>query len=126
MDRRISGYYAGETDMAVHGQERRRHKRLKLECPVSFFTRGGKVVTKGRSLDISDGGTFVSVPVEAIDKIQGRLNLTFSIPRSTENTYMLEDFASQANVLRRQPLVDENLAGVAMTFANPIHLALEV
>jgi len=112
--------------MAVQGQERRRHKRLKLGCPVSFFTRGGKVVTKGKSSDISDGGTFVSVPVEAIDRLQGRLNLTFSIPRSTENTYMLEDFACQADVLRRQPLVDENLVGVAMAFANPIHLTLEV
>ena len=126
MDRRISGYCAGETDMAVQGQEQRRHKRLKLGCPVSFFTRGGKVVTKGKSLDISDGGTFVSVPIETIDQLQGRLNVTFSVPRSTENTYMLEDFACQADILRQQPLVDENLAGVAMAFANPIHLALEV
>ena len=112
--------------MASERQERRQHSRLKAGCPVSVFTRSGELVAKGRSLDISDGGAYVSVPAEAIDRIQGRVNLTFSIPRSTENTYMLEDFACQADVLRSQPLVDDNLAGVAMAFAHPIHLILEV
>ena len=99
---------------------------MKAGCPVSVFTRSGEFVAKGRSLDISDGGAYVSVPAEAIDRIQGRVNLTFSIPRSTENTYMLEDFACQADILRQQPLVDESLAGVAIAFTTPMNLGLKV
>ena len=112
--------------MADERQERRRHNRLKLECPVSFFTRNGQAAAKGKSLDISDGGTFVSLPAKHADRLKGRVNLTFSIPRSTENTYMLEDFACQADVLRRQPLVDKSLAGVAVAFTRPMDLGLEV
>lgn len=112
--------------MASERQERRRHSRLKAACPVSVFTRSGELVAKGRSLDISDGGAYVSVPAEAIDRIKGRVNLTFAVPRSTENTYMMEDFACQADILRQQPLVDKNLAGVAIAFTDPIDLGLEV
>ncbi|MBL7133910.1 MAG: PilZ domain-containing protein [Phycisphaerae bacterium] len=112
--------------MADERRERRRYNRLMLECPISFFTRSGQVAAKGKSLDISDGGTFVSVPVEQVHQLQGKVNLTFSIPRSTENTYMLEDFACQAHILRRQPLVDESFAGVALAFTSPMDLGLEV
>ena len=112
--------------MTDQRQQRRQHNRVKVESPVTFFTRSGEVAAKGKSVDLSDGGIFVSVPVEEAGKIRGTVNLTFSIPRSTENTYMLEDFACQADVLRQQPLVDKNLAGVAIAFTNPMDLGLEV
>lgn len=112
--------------MTSERQEQRQHSRLKVECPVSFFTRSGELVAKGKSLDMSDGGTYVSVPAKAVDRIKGRVNLTFSIPRSTENTYMLEDFACQADVIRQKPLADKKLAGVAIAFTSPMDLSLEV
>lgn len=112
--------------MTGQRQQRRQHNRVKVECPVTFFTRSGEAAAKGKSVDLSNGGIFVSVPVEEAGDIRGTVNLTFSVPRSTENTYMLEDFACQADILRSQALVDENSTGVAVAFTKPLDLDLEV
>ncbi len=112
--------------MTDQPQQRRQHNRVKVECPVTFFTRSGEVAAKGKSVNLSNGGILVSIPVEEAGKIRGTVNLTFSVPRSTENTYMLEDFACQADILRRQALVGENSTGVAVAFTRPLNLDLEV
>ena len=112
--------------MSAQRQERRRHKRLKLACPVSFLTRGGRLLAKGKSVDLSDGGTFVSVSPAQAKKLNGRVTLTLSVPRSTENTFMLEDFACRAEVVRRQSGSGKRAAGIAIAFTRPLDLALEV
>ena len=53
------------------------------------------------------------------------MTISFAVPRSTANTYMLEDFSAQARVLRHQPLRNADLAGVAVQFVQPIDLGLE-
>lgn len=111
--------------MANKKPERRRSKRLALSCPVKVISEGGKVVAQTKALNISDGGVFLSLPIEALPGCGCTVKLDLSVPRFTPNTYMLEDVTCQAKVLRHQPLVDETLAGAALQFDPPVNLALE-
>ncbi len=111
--------------MAKQDEERREHKRHGLDCPVAVFCRGGQELTRGKTVNISDGGAFVSIPIKPIPDISADVNVTFSVPRTTPNTYMLEEFASPASIIRHQPLVDESLAGLAIRFDRPLELGLE-
>ena len=96
-----------------------------MSFPVSFFDRSGTVIVKGDSIDLSDSGLFVSVPIESMGKLDDKVNLTFSVPRSNDESFMLEDFACQADVVRQQPLTDPTFAGVAVSFERVLDLALE-
>jgi len=40
----------------LHVQERRRHERVALVCPVVLKDKSGRVIFKGRSADISPSG----------------------------------------------------------------------
>ena len=112
----------------MHGtpSEKRQHKRTELA--FSFTLRGGEseVISKTKSLNISDGGALVSVPVDAVPEFGSNLHVCFSVPRKTPNTYMLEDFLCSGRVVRHQPLEDNRLVGVALEFSQPLQLALEV
>ena len=84
------------------------------------------MLARGRTINISDGGALVSIPRDTAPEISANVNARFSVPRSTPNTYMLEQFASSACVVRRQALVDDSRAGVAVRFSKPLKLGLEV
>ena len=118
----------GERDsrMAREGSNRRRHKRTALNCPVTVCDRGGQALAGGDSLNISDGGMLLSIRVEDLPALRTAVNVAFSVPRETPNTFMLEDFASPATVIRHGALVDEARAAVALRFGRPVSLALEV
>ncbi|MBS3734739.1 MAG: PilZ domain-containing protein [Phycisphaerae bacterium] len=105
--------------------ERRSHRRKTLACPVRMFDRGGRPLTNGRTIDLSDGGLFISTSLTAMKTLPRRVNVTVSLPRSTPNTYMLEEVAAGAVVVRQQPMVDEGAAGVALQFERPVELGLK-
>jgi len=107
-------------------EERRKHKRFRIGCPIRFFDRGGKEFTQGKTADISDGGVFAPVPIRFMAEIGQDVNVTISVPRSTPNTYMLEDFASQAKVIRHMAMQDSEHVGLALQFERPLDLAIEV
>ncbi len=107
--------------------ERRRHKRFEIRCPLKILTEAdGDVVTTAGTVNVSDGGVLVCVPIEAIPKCSSALKVSLSVPRKTPNTFMMEDFHSRAKVLREVPFRDDRLAGVAIKFEQPLQLALEV
>jgi hypothetical protein len=58
------------------------------------------------------------------DGVPDEVRLHLSIPRSTPNTFMLEDFATAARILRSEPLADGDGAGIAIQFARPLTLNL--
>ena len=107
-------------------QERRRHKRQPLACPISLTADDGQELAKARTLNISDGGTLLPVPSDAAPPDGARVRVSFSVPRQTANTYMLEDFACGASVVRRQPAESEDERRVALQFEQPLNLGLEV
>lgn len=112
--------------MSQRTSEQRKHRRTEIACPASVFDRSGRLQAKGRTMNLSDGGACVSVPIDRLPRIHDRVNVTFSVPRSTPNTYMLEEFASPADVVRHEPLEDTALVAVAIQFERPMDLALEV
>jgi hypothetical protein len=112
--------------MSRQRPEHRRHKRLRLACPVTVCQSDGQDIGRTRTLNVSNGGALVSLPVDRLPPCGCELRLTVSVPRSTPNTYMLEEFRSGATVVRHQALVDERRAGVAVRFTQPLELALEV
>lgn len=112
--------------MAGHGAERRKHKRHDLRCPIRLFSRGGTQVAGSKTINISDSGAFVPLPLNFLPQATEPLNVAISVPRSTANTYMLEDFACRATVTRHQPVTDKDQMGVALCFVAPLNLAIEV
>ena len=112
--------------MANHPSERRQHKRLELSCPLRIIGSDGEVLAETRTVNICDGGVFLSAPIEALPVCGTEVKLDLSVPRATPNTYMLEKLSCKARILRHQPLLDNRLAGMALQFVPPLQLAIEV
>ena len=112
--------------MARQSREHREHERVELACPIKLYDNGGEVLAQSKTLNISDGGALVSLPLDSLPKIGSKANITLSVPRSTPTTYMLEDFACRGEVIRHQPLVESNFAGLALRFEEPQELGLVV
>jgi hypothetical protein len=108
------------------GIERRRHKRFALLCPARISVNGAEEVL-GKTVNVSDGGLYVVVPASSpLPACRQNLDVTFSLPRATPNTYMLEEVHSTAKVLRRQARKGKRQACVALQFVQPLDLAVEV
>jgi len=105
--------------------ERRRHKRHTLPCCVTFTDADGRIQAEGGSLNISDGGLLVSVPLAEIPRRNSHTRVRVSLPRYTSNTFMLEDIEWEGTVVRHVPLRDDRFAGVAVRFGEPLPLQLE-
>ena len=111
--------------MAAGKSERRKHPRKDLQCPVTLAGQGNQVIARTRSLNISDGGLFMTVPGEATLEVGTVLHVQFALPRSTPNTFMLEPFACDGRVVRRQPAGKGNV-GAALQFSRPLDLQMDV
>ena len=77
---------------------------------------------------MSDGGALLQAPADQELAPGEPVKLLLRVPRSTPNTYMLEDFSSGANVVRRQPAADAAGPGqyLAVRFSEPLSLELAV
>ncbi len=112
--------------MANQTSERRRYRRHELTCPVTIHNPGGEVLFQAKTANISDGGIFVAAPIESLQKLGKKINLSLRLPRSTPNTFIFEDFACHASIVRHEPLTDDAQAGIAMAFAKPLDLQISV
>jgi hypothetical protein len=61
-----------------------------------------------------------------VPRVNERVRVVLAVPRSTPNTYMLEEVSCEATVVRHQPLEDNSVVGVAIRFQPPQDLGLEV
>ncbi|MCY2928092.1 MAG: PilZ domain-containing protein, partial [Planctomycetota bacterium] len=75
--------------------------------------------------DLSNGGAFLHVPVSSRPEVGDRINVTISVPRTTPNSRMLEDFAAPARVVRHVPGGSADLSGIAIEFENPLDMMLD-
>ena len=117
-----SGRYVGAS---YRGAERRRHKRFPLPCPVRV-SQGEAAEAAGKTANVSDGGLLVAVPQAILPACGSLVDVLLRVPRSTANSYMLEEFVSHARVVRHQTSADSQTASVALQFLRPLDLALEV
>ncbi len=106
--------------------ERRQHKRHELRCPVVVRGDDGEPLAETATVNISDGGVFVTVPIDSVPARGCPVRLDLRIPRQTTNTYMLEDVTRRATVVRHTALKDDGHAGVAVEFERDEPLQIEV
>ena len=112
--------------MGNRNTERRHHERHDLACPVEIHDSEGRLLARTRTVNISDGGALLSVPVDQAGSLDGQVSLDLRVPRTTPNTYMLEKFSTRARILRNQPIVEKGFAGLALQFFEPVKLELKV
>ncbi len=112
--------------MTAARDERRQHRRHPLPCPVSFQAPGAGAELRSKSLNISDGGLLVSVGGHQPPPPGSRMNVQFSVPRTTPNTYLLERFRAPAIVVRHEGDPGDGSARVAVRFETPLQLGLDV
>lgn len=112
--------------MSAPRMERRRHERSELPCTIRLLDGSGGVLAKTKTLNIADGGALLAVPSATAPAPGQALSVEFTVPRSTPNTYMLEQFSCRGEVVRHQQVADGALCGVAVKFAAPMGLFLEV
>jgi len=106
--------------------ERRRYKRQNLPCPTVVELSDGLALGSTRTINISDGGVLITLPADALPDPGTEVKVTFSVPRTTPNTYMLEQFSCGARVVRLAPVPDGGHTGVGLQFDQPMDLMLEV
>lgn len=123
-------------------QDRRRHVRKSLDCPIVVYTpTGRRELLRSRTDNLSNGGCYVTIEKNIESRWvwlpqqpdESPLVLELRIPRQTPNTYMLEPVRSAARIVRiekpplNQPLSSAGVAelGLALQFKNPLELQLE-
>ena len=111
--------------MAKSVAERRKHKRHRISCPLVIQRTGEKEALKGKTVDISDGGAMLAIPIKIIPRVSERVTVLLAVPRSTANTYMVEEVALEARVVRHQPMENNAVVGVALQFTSVQELGLE-
>lgn len=113
--------------MAHHARERRKYKRRGLTCPITVHDAKGRAMLRSRADNVSDGGVYLTLAVADLAKLgkAGLLGVRLSVPRSTNNTFMFEEFQSHAKVVRTEPLVNADRAGMALQLTKPWHLDLD-
>ena len=111
--------------MAKSVAERRKHKRHRISCPLAMHRTGEKEPVKGKTVDLSDGGAMLPIPIKFVPRVSERVRVVLALPRSTANTYMLEEVACEARVVRHQPMEDNTVVGVALQFSPTQDLGLE-
>ena len=105
------------------GSERRRHKRYRVPCPVRL-SGGPAGEAAGKTANVSDGGLLVALPRRTLPACGSLVDVLLRVPRSTPNTYMLEEFTSRARVVRHE--TSGSRASAALQFLRPLELAVEV
>jgi len=112
--------------MANQRRERRREPRTATSCAAAVSDEQRPREAGGRTVNLSNGGALITMPIEALPAVGGRVNVTLSVPRSTPNTRMVEKIATAATVLRHELMVDDRLAGMAVRFEREVDFAFEV
>jgi len=108
--------------MDSDSNERRRHRRHKLVCPITLFGRDGQLLASASTADLSHGGMYLTVAPDSIGQADS-LNVAFSIPDTADRS--MEGFAASAKVIRQEPSEDTDRIGLALQFTRQMHLPIE-
>jgi c-di-GMP-binding flagellar brake protein YcgR len=106
--------------------ERRKHKRHAMGCSAALETPSAGGALRSKAVDVSDGGALLVIPIARVPRVSERVKVVLSLPRSTPNTYMVEEVACEARVIRHQPMQADDVVGVGLQFTPVQNLGLEV
>ena len=107
-------------------RERRASIRFDLTCLVVITDSAGKELLRTKTLNLSDGGVLLTAPTNQTIPLGQYVHVDVRLPRSTPNTFMLEEISSDAGILRHQPMRDNSSVATALTFTKPLKLGLAV
>ncbi len=101
--------------------EKRVHQRFELSCPIIITDSHGNKLLRTQTLNVSDGGAAVADRGQF--SVGDVLQAEMKVPRSTPNTFMMEDVPSRAVVIRHQKI--QASEGMAIAFIEPLNLEIE-
>ena len=101
--------------------EKRRHHRFDIAYPAKLYSKGGKLLAETLTVNLSRRGALMAIPVETVDNLDARLNVTISLPQSAFQANSIINFAGEARVIRLDSL-SADTRGVAVEFTSPISL----
>ncbi len=89
-----------------------------MVCPVALQAEDGLALVKARTENVSEGGAYLIIargdlPVAVLPE---QVDVTLAIPRTTPNTYLLEQFTAHASIIRTDKDSGTGSAGVALRF----------
>jgi len=111
--------------MNADSDERRLHRRHELKCPITLFGRGGQVLVKACTANLSRGGVYLPVPQDVVEHLAPNVNVAFSIQDASAADHQMEGFAANAEVVRQESTDDGVYVGVALQFDRPMYLPIE-
>jgi c-di-GMP-binding flagellar brake protein YcgR len=118
---------AGRFELSENVSERRRHRRVRLACPVWFIGEDGTTVLRCRTQDVSNSGALAILPTGSAPQIGQRVCLRMALPYETRDTYVLTSYEGHATVVRTCPSDQEdNAVGVGLQFEKAMDLEFAV
>ena len=106
-------------------RENRRHARFEIDAAVSLFDDQRELLS-GNSLNISDGGALLAVPAKPAARVGQTVQVSMRLPRSTLNSFLLEEVACPAKIVRRQRYGSNGKTALALQFDQPQDLGLDL
>jgi len=102
--------------------ERRRHRRFDVVCRLRLEAPKGPEL-RTRTLNVSDGGAYF-LTAQGLE-VGREVRVRLTVPRDTANTFFLEQFAAEAQVIRCDPPAQgQRMRGVALKFEKTLVLDL--
>jgi len=85
----------------------------------------GAELLRAKTTNLSDGGALL-VPALNVLPVGREIHINLRVPRETPNTFMYEDFFSDARIVRHDPVRGDQSSAMAVRFAESLNLNLAV
>ena len=108
--------------MRKPSDERRQHRRVRLPCPTIVTDQAEQLLAAGRSLNVSDGGVYLVVPIKALPPCQTPVQVKLTLPRPAGTRGAARDITTAGRIVRHQALQDDRSVGMAIEFDQPLPL----
>jgi len=99
---------------------------MEISCPLVVCDHTGRELFQIRTTNISNSGLYLETPVSNLPDggVPDDVRLRIAVPRNSPNTFELEQFQTDARLVRATMLADEDSAGIALQFVEPIALGV--
>ncbi len=111
--------------MSADSAERRNYVRLALTCAVELIDATNQAVAHGRTINISNGGALVRIPIGSAPSLGSVVEMKMHVPHSRDGTGPTREFSAQVRILRCEQEADSDNTAVAMQFLEPLELGLQ-
>jgi len=108
------------------GRENRQHHRFALSYPIRLISFRGHEMASSETVNLSQSGAFVEIPVHQMPEPGEIVNVSISVPDDHNSEPHLGEFISEASVVRHHPREEgSDRGGLALTFSTPLTFVAE-